>query len=1009
MAHAPTCRTSGFFLLRSPALPHDALGGADGLRGRLAELARDPAVREALALASPDLAGRLEAWAAGTLESREAARVDRALLRYLGRMSQRCTPFGLFAAVSLGTWDRASRLHLGAWRSSRRSVRLDWGVLERLADRLAQDPAAREAALWRPNTSLYAHGGWYRYFERREGADGGRTYHLEAVEASPHLDRVLARARDGARLAALAEDLAGATGAEPAEARAFLDALAAAQVLCPDLQPPLTAPDPLGHLAAAGPADPAPGALSWALAAFAAAPPGAFPDGPAAQVAPLAGDAGRGRDLVQVDLFRPAEGLALSAAVRRALEAGAETLRRLAAPSEGPLDRFRAAFQARYEGRWRPLLAVLDEESGLGFDGTPTRDCPLLEGLSFGGGTPARPLSAREARLLDQLVRRPGEAVLELDDPLLEALAAPGPPPFPASFAALAVLSAASPEALDRGDFRFWMAQYSGASAARWLGRFASGDPALAAALGDHLRREEAQRPDAVHAEVVHVPEGRMGNVLARPALRDWEIPFLAAPGVPEDRTLRPDDLWITVRGDRIHLASRRLGREVLPRLASAHNFTRGPVVYRFLAHLQGQDGRPGGWTWGALGDLPFLPRVVRGRHVLSLARWRIEARELAAARARGGERPAEAFQALREARGLPRVVVLADGDNHLRVDLDQPLWAETLHHLVRDRADFRLEEAFPAPGEALVAAPEGGFAHELVVPFEGTAPLAARPAPLAHLAAEEAPRSYPPGSEWLYLKAYAGPADVDRLLERLAPFLRATEGLWDRWHFVRYQDPDFHLRLRFHGAPDRLAAELLPRLRAELEGPLARGLVRRIQLDTFEPELERYGGPEGFGLAEAWFHADSRHVLDRLAAGGGTEDRWKAGLEAVDALWAALGLTLADRRRLAEATRDSLRREFGDEGAGSVQIGRTFRTLRGAWAGWAPAAPGSETAPGAPLLARLREAAGAGRLREDLPALAGSLAHMHLNRLLRADHRETEWVLMDFLARFYAAAQSRA
>ena len=242
---------------------------------------------------------------------------------------------------------------------------------------------------------------------------------------------------------------------------------------------------------------------------------------------------------------------------------------------------------------------------------------------------------------------------------------------------------------MDCGEFQFWMEGYSGPTAARWLGRFASGDSQLKDALEAHLLKEEASRPEAVFAEVVHVPEGRIGNVLARPSLRAYEIPFLATPSVQDDRTLPPSDLVVTVRGDRIFVASMRLGREVIPRLSSAHNFMRGPAVYRFLAHLQDQDGRPGGWSWGVLSDQGYLPRVIRGCHVLSRARWRIEASELKEAMASSDEGAWGAFLDLRKGRGLPRFVLLTDADNTLLLDLDQILCVETLHHLVSSRAVF--------------------------------------------------------------------------------------------------------------------------------------------------------------------------------------------------------------------------------------------------------------------------------------------------------------------------------
>ena len=1005
MPDPSACRTADFFVLRTPGLPEDALDGGD-LEAAMRALVCEDAVREALALASPDLAARLDPWLAGTLDAAEERHLARALLRYLGRMSGRATPFGLFAAVSLGAWGPSARFEVGPWRASRKALRLDWGVLEALAGGLERDPAVRAGLRYRPNTSLHTAGGWHRYLERRDAEARGRTYHLEAVEATPHLDFALQEARAGLPLAALAERLAARVAVPPDEARAFLDQVVEAQVLAGDLQPPLTAPDPLAHLAArlgpAGAAEPLT-ALASEVAALAGAPLGAHPGGYAAALPALAAlpVPPGGRDLLQVDLHRPAPGLALPPRVRRALEAGAETLRRLAAPpAEGPLDRFRAAFTDRYGTRWMPLLQVLDEEGGIGFDGAAPVDEPLLADLPLQPPPPPRPLTARDRLLLARMPRWQGADTWELSDADLEALAAPEPQPFPASFAALACLSAADAAALDRGDFRFWMEQYSGPTAARWLGRFAGGDPALAAALREHLRREEAARPEALFAEVVHVPEGRMGNVLARPALRDHEIPFLATPGVPEDRGLPPSDLRVTVRGRRVVLASARLGREVVPRLSSAHNFARGPAVYRFLAHLQEQDGRSGGWSWGALADLPFLPRVVRGRHVLARARWRIGGGELA-----GG--PWEAVQALRQRRGLPRFVTLAEADHHLRVDLDQPLAADMLHHQVAGRAAFTLLEGFPAPGEALVTGPEGRFAHELVVPFEAAGP-AARPLPPPGGAALV--RAFAPGSEWLYLKLYAGPATADRLLVDLAPLLAATgaEGLWDRWHFLRYRDPGPHLRLRFHGEPGRLLAALLPRLHGHLAPWLAAGLLWKWQVDTFEPEWERYGGPAGFPLAEAWFAEDSQRVLDRLVAGAPPEDRWREGLRDTDAIWAALGLEIPERLAVARRARDAFRTEFAATGAGSAPVGDRFRRLRRELEAGFPCPPDTAGRPEHRALVPIREACARGDLQEDRASLAGSLVHMHLNRLLRTRPREHEWVLMEFLVRLYASHLAR-
>ncbi len=88
-----------------------------------------------------------------------------------------------------------------------------------------------------------------------------------------------------------------------------------------------------------------------------------------------------------------------------------------------------------------------------------------------------------------------------------------------------------------------------------------------------HIHTEEALHSgDAVFAEIAHLPEGRVGNVVCRPVLRRYEIPLLATPGVPVDRQIALSDLTVSLHNGRIVLRSQRLGIKVLPRLTTAHN-----------------------------------------------------------------------------------------------------------------------------------------------------------------------------------------------------------------------------------------------------------------------------------------------------------------------------------------------------------------------------------------------------------------------------------------------------
>ena len=98
------------------------------------------------------------------------------------------------------------------------------------------------------------------------------------------------------------------------------------------------------------------------------------------------------------------------------------------------------------------------------------------------------------------------------------------------------------------------------------------------------------------------------------------------------------------------------------------------------------------------------------------------------------------------------------------------------------------------------------------------------------------------------------------------ANFARAA-GLAEAWFFVRYADPYPHLRLRFRGDPAVLTERLMPEV-TRWAGTLIRDtLCERFAFETYEREVERYGGDEGMTVAEEIFAVDSDTAAQLLWA----------------------------------------------------------------------------------------------------------------------------------------------
>jgi thiopeptide-type bacteriocin biosynthesis protein len=384
--------------------------------------------------------------------------------------------------------------------------------------------------------------------------------------------------------------------------------------------------------------------------------------------------------------------------------------------------------------------------------------------------------------------------------------------------------------------------------------------------------------------------------------------------------------------------------------------------------------------------------------------------------------------------------VVLQEGDNSLPVDLENALSVDAFVHVLKRGAQATLVELYPAPDRLCVSGPEGHFYHELHVPFvrkvkQQAAEDASRRTEekekktnaMARANVSREARILPPGSEWLYVKLYGGGAALDEILTTSLPALVRTavaSGSVARWFFIRYADPHDHLRVRFNGLPARISQELLPQVFESLNPLLASGKLWKIDFDTYEREIERYGGVEGLRAAEDIFFADSEAVLDilgQLAGDEGLDIRWRVGLMGIDQLLTDCGFDDQAKRAAVQRWRDTFQRDFKIDAAGKKQLSDKFRKERqkleslfddspergGEWQ-FARDALARRSVTVSEAIRKLRTLAAENKLEAEVADIAPSFSHMHINRLMRSSQRAHELVLYDFLFQIYDGRMAR-
>jgi thiopeptide-type bacteriocin biosynthesis protein len=1053
-----------FFHLRMPILPASVFSAwldAPDRAQFVLEQFKSPTLREALFLASPNLYDRLVArelaamgepgCAAGTImlggtqlqapglqHTPVEPKLLAALSRYLARAAYRGTPFGMFSTVTTGRIADATDFSRIDSARLVRGIHYDSAVEQQLLTALAAIPEVKQKLSFSTNSSVRDIAEAFYFIEQKRGPQRAR-YVLSKLEKNDALAFAVDSARHGVRLSDLGAAIAAACEVGLDDATEYVEQLVEMQVLLPDLRLPISGGTRMlglhDQLHALGEqAHTAPLAqLLTRLREQADDREGNLVDGYREAYALLRerGVDCADRDTVfQVDCRRdfPAS---LGESTVDDILASAHALARFMQESPNDMAEHKQRFQERFENREVPLDLALHNEFGIPFPLQNQGIVDLLEGVNVRGaqahGLQSHNL-ARSRVLTACLERalRDGANTVHLTEADVNAVASAGKSFVSEGMYAQATLY----DGAGSGEPAFRVHLVAGRSGGEMLGRFTSIDDVLLGHVKDMFQRQQAQDGDRIYAEVVHRNGGRVDNVVARPNLREYDIVYMGDSSLDQDHQIPVSDLTLRLVDGQYRLRSVRLDKEVVPRMTNAHNYSQGTLsIYQFLGALQYQD-HPGGtkFSWpAAFSSIKRLPRVCYRNSVWSSAVWRLDADDLSALR-RASASPDDLRQ-WRESLGLPRFVTIDMSDNSLPIDFDNPVLVAMLLEEIADAQGATLTESISLNAQVSGDGELAGHTKEVVIPFllralEAETVKRAPLPPYQPLAQRD--NVFLPGGEWSYYKLYCSELNIDDIVVKtVAPLLQRAHarGLIDNWFFIRFSDPNRHVRVRFHApvAAHRHAVDA--ELTAALAPLLATSFCSRVMMDMYEQETSRYGGTQAMTLAEQLFMIDSSLVADLLPLREQCDDapsRWLLALLGIEMWLDAFAFTPEQCAGLMGKLADGFKVEFGVRAQQKVQLGAKYRGYRADIDRYFFGA--GDVGQARPLLARMRQAQARmrdviGQLRaleqnDDLTVpmteFAGAIVHMHCNRVLDQQHRKQEMVLYDFMVRILASRQSR-
>ena len=996
-------------------------------------------IQEALYISSPNLYQKSMRWLAKEyFQPDEKEKLEITLAKYLSRMTSRPTPFGLFAGCMIAEWE-GNRTQIEFEEDTlKRFTRLEMPFLSELVLQVEKHPTVRPFLNFFPNSSLYCIGNEYRYIRASAGDRGKPGFQIASVPCSTHLQEILAISKDGIPLCSLEQFLCE-EGFEETEVEQYLQDILEKRLLVSELYPTITG-EPLfdricrklNELQRLYPDQERKKLVNTlnktqSLLNIIDSKQTASIDlykRTLATLAPIHTSINREK-IFQTDHFKVGIRGKLDVRYQGILSEAWKVLNALTPPiHETDLQNFAKKYTERFGNKELPLPMVLDSEAGIGYPiSSPIFTSPLIEGISISQSAQVNPLETDwnipYTLLLKKLIKAKEDQAYEMEISPEELK------DLPVNWEDTPLSVSMIFRIINDKHHQVFIEGVGGVSAINLLGRFSQIDSEVANLVKEIADKEKDLCQDRILAEVNHIPLGRAGNILNRTQFRKFEIPFIAQAHTDPAHRIPFEDIYIRVDKGKIILRSLSLNKEILPRMGTAynHHLSSLPVI-RLLCDLQTQGLRVNfTFNWGKLKSLStFLPRVTYKNVVLSAACWQLGKKDLRSFLRDAVEHPQSALDTLRSTWQIPPLFYLTEGDKELLIDSSSLLDCQVFLDMAAKSSKILLKE-FLFDAHSPVKDHRGKpYVHQMVASVVREPNIQHLDAP--HLESQSLNRNRLPkqvAKEWVYVKLYCGFRVADtilvELIRPLAEELR-RKGLIDKWFFIRYADPDWHIRLRLHLTSPKGKEQTIVYLRQASAPFTQSSLIWKIQEANYQQELGRYG-VNSMESVESLFSEDSQNIIALIAQTlyhADEQSRWLSSFLIVDNWFLTFSVSIEERISLLKKSVAYFYEEFGLQKESKLQLDKNYRSIRPKIEHLLSDHVPQEELPitlaqsdtfyqAASTLMHLQKE---GQLEVPVNTLISSLVHMSLNRLFPASQRLHEFSVYYYLKKYYASLLAR-
>jgi lantibiotic biosynthesis protein len=1011
-----------------------------------------------LLLASPELFTEFKRYVNEPFaDPKKVKKLENTLLKYYIRLTSRSTPFGLFAGYSPVTISDRTSIEFESPEKYKRNARLDMNYLYLLLDKISKDSLIKPHCKFYPNSSIYKSGDNLRYVEYAY-IDNKRVHNLVGITTNEYLDKILLHAENGITITR-AQELILDEEITSEIAFTFIDYLIANQILISEFEPIVTGKniaEYTDHLLlqvreravdqdALDQIEFYRCFLRSVQEQLSIINENKTNDNlpvydELKQVVKSIDVPFEEKHLIQVDLHKSTRFATLDAELIKDIFKGLEIFCkfsprffRSSRTSQTNYQAFKRAFEGRYDTREVDLCEALDGERGIGYIQHIKEDADYSAILRNINVPPPKDMAINEIAWDGQLhsfwLRKFLEATgknsyeIKLSEEDLEAF----PSRLDECGETLSVMAALLSTEGESGP-NLQVIGVTGTSASKLLARFGTSSEEIDDLLQEITNKEAELNSSAIVAEIVHLPEEHFGNVLLRPANRRYEIPYLAKATVDKAFQIPVNDITISLQNDRIILRSKKTGKEIIPRLSNAHNFSYNSLpIYQFLCDMEAQRNLTDIYlNLGIVYNIAvFYPRVSYKNIIIKPATWLFRKGDLESLFKGSPEEQIIKFTELCEKFKVPRYVCWMVRDNALLIDTNNRIFSRMLLRELQKRDRVMLTEFLHSIPDASADKKTETYSNEIIVSFYRNSPKSKNES-ISHYIQDSkvVKRKFTIGDEWLFFKLYTGLKTAENsLIKGVKPFITElfSKASIEKWFFIRYSDPDYHIRLRIQAKDKDRFQYIIQTFKKHFKPFEDSQEIWKVQTDTYGRELERYGS-HLIEEVETIFFYDSNFCLDMLTALHGDEGeryRWQIALKSVDSYLNSFKYSLEEKIEVITKGRDAFAIEFNSDKNLRSSLSRLYKThqknielLFG------------DTGHENNIISTLDRHLSEREVRFEKPASIIIQAsteqsrlnhwmlqytHMNINRIFKSKQRLHEYVIYDLLLHYYKSAKNRS